>query len=54
MGKAVLKEERAFNLNAGLAPSADRLPEFFKEEPLSPSDFVFNVPDSEIDLFWDF
>ena len=54
MGKAVLKEERAFNLKAGFAPSADRLPEFFKEEPSPPSDFVFDVPDSGIDSFWDF
>ena len=54
MGKAVLKEERAFNLNAGFDPSADRLPEFFKEEPSPPSNFVFDVPDSEIDSFWDF
>jgi aldehyde:ferredoxin oxidoreductase len=54
MGKAVLKEERAFNIEAGLAPGADRLPEFFKEEPLPPSNLVFDVPDSEIDSFWDF
>ena len=54
MGKTVLKEERAFNLNAGFAPGADRLPEFFKEEPSPPSNFVFDVPDSEIDSFWDF
>jgi len=54
MGKTVLKEERAFNLNAGFAPGADRLPQFFKEEPSPPSNFVFDVPDSEIDSFWDF
>ena len=54
MGKAVLKEERAFNIKAGLAPGADRLPEFFREEPLPPSNLVFDVPDSEIDSFWDF
>jgi len=54
MGKAILKEERAFSLKAGFAPSADRLPEFFKEEPSPPSNFVFDVPDSEIDSFWDF
>ncbi len=54
IGKAVLKEERAFNLNAGFAPSADRLPEFFREEPSPPSDAVFDVPDSEIGSFWDF
>lgn len=54
MGKAILKEERAFNLSAGFAPSADRLPGFFKEEPSPPSNFVFDVPDNEIDSFWDF
>jgi len=54
MGKAMLKEERAFNLKAGFAPGADRLPEFFKEEPLPPNNFVFDVPDGEIDSFWDF
>jgi aldehyde:ferredoxin oxidoreductase len=54
MGKAVLKEERAFNIKAGLAPGADRLPEFFREEPSPPSNLVFDVPDSEIDSFWDF
>ena len=54
MGMAILKDERAFNLSAGFAPGADRLPEFFKEEPLPPGNFVFDVPDSEIDSFWDF
>jgi len=53
LGKTILKEERAFNLNAGFAPKADRLPEFFKEEPLPPSNAVFDVPDSELDSFWD-
>ena len=54
LGKTMLKEERVFNLKAGFSPGADRLPEFFKEEPLPPSNFVFDVPDSEIDSFWDF
>jgi len=54
MGKAVLRDERAFNRNAGFAPGADRLPDFFKEEPLPPTDFVFDIPDSAIDSFWDF
>ncbi|MFC2041123.1 aldehyde ferredoxin oxidoreductase N-terminal domain-containing protein [Chloroflexota bacterium] len=53
-GKTLLKEEREFNLAAGFAPGSDRLPEFFKEEPLPPSNFVFDVPDSKIDSFWDF
>jgi len=54
MGKAVLKEERTFNEKAGLTKAADRLPEFFKEDPLPPSGLVFDVSDSEIDSFWDF
>lgn len=54
MGKTVLKEERAFNEKAGFTKAADRLPEFFKEEPSPPSGLVFNVSDSEIDSFWDF
>jgi len=54
MAKEVLKDERAFNLKAGFAPSADRLPEYCKEEPYPPSNLVFDVPDSEIDSFWDF
>lgn len=54
IGKATLKEERAFNEKAGFTKVADRLPEFFKEDPLPPSGLVFNVSDSEIDSFWDF
>ncbi len=54
MGKSVMKEEREFNLNAGFSKGADRLPSFFKEEPLIPTDFVFDVPDEAIDAFWDF
>ena len=54
MGKAILKEEREFNLKAGLSPGANRLPEFMKEEPLPPGNLVFDVPDSDIDSFWDF
>ena len=54
MGKAMLRQERAFNLKAGIASSSDRLPEFFYEEPLPPSNLVFDVPNDEIDSFWDF
>ena len=54
MGKSVLKEEKAFNLRAGLTPGAGLLPEFFRDEPLPPSNLVFDVPASEIDSFWDF
>ncbi len=54
IGKTLIKDERTFNLNAGFAPGADRLPKFFREEPLPPSNFVFDVSDEEIDSFWDF
>ena len=54
MGKAMLREERAFNLKAGIAPSSDRLPEFFYEESLPPRNLTFDVPNDEIDSFWDF
>lgn len=54
MGKAMLKEERAFNINAGLGPSSDRLPDFCYDEPLPPRNLVFDVPNDEIDRFWNF
>jgi aldehyde:ferredoxin oxidoreductase len=33
-GKSILTNERDFNKRAGFTPEHDRLPEFFKEEPL--------------------
>ncbi len=54
MGKTMLREERTFNLKAGVGPSSDRLPEFFYEEPLPPRNLVFDVPNDEIDSFWNF
>jgi len=52
--KKLLAEERKFNINAGFTQRADRLPDFFQEEPLPPSDLVFSVPYSDLDSFWDF
>lgn len=49
LGKAVLKNEREFNLKAGLTAQHDRLPAFFKKEPLPPHNIVFKVPDEELD-----
>lgn len=54
IGKTIMKEERAFNLKAGITPGTDRLPEFFKDEPLPPTGLVFDVTDSDIDSFWNF
>lgn len=47
-GKSVLEKELAFNRDAGLGPSTDRLPDFFKNEALSPHEGIFDVPDGDI------
>jgi aldehyde:ferredoxin oxidoreductase len=53
MGRAALKKELAFNRNAGLGPATDRLPDFFKEEALSPHVGTFRVSNGEIDKVLD-
>ena len=54
MGKKMLREERAFNLNAGIAPVSDRLPDWMRSEPLPPTGAVFDVSQEEIDTFFNF
>jgi len=54
MGKEMLRQERAFNLKAGIGPGADRLPDWMRTEPLPPTNAVFDVPQEEIDNFFDF
>lgn len=49
LGIATLKAERQFNTNAGFTKQDDRLPQFFKEEPLLPSGNVFDVSDEDLD-----
>lgn len=49
MGIRVLQAERAFNKKAGFTSMDDRLPAFFKTEPLSPHQVVFEVTDQELD-----
>ena len=49
LGIATLKAEREFNTKAGFTKEDDRLPEFFKEEPLLPSGNVFDVSDDDLD-----
>ena len=48
-GMEVLNAERKFNKKAGFTKVHDRLPEFFKTEPLPPHNVVFEVPDEELD-----
>jgi aldehyde:ferredoxin oxidoreductase len=49
LGKSVLKAERDFNSRAGFTKEQDRLPEFFKTEPVPPHNVVFDVKDEDLD-----
>ncbi len=49
LGKKVLKMEREFNEKAGFTKEHDRLPRFFKTEPVAPHGVIFEVPDEELD-----
>ena len=49
LGKSVLKNERDFNKRAGMTEADDRLPEFFKKEPLPPHNITFQVSDQDLD-----
>ncbi len=54
LGKEMLRQERAFNIKAGIGPEADRLPDWMLTEPLPPTNAVFDVPQEEIDQLFDF
>jgi aldehyde:ferredoxin oxidoreductase len=47
--REIIRTERAFNAAAGLGREDDRLPDFFKDEPLAPHNSVFDVPDEDLD-----
>ena len=49
LGKKVLNMEREFNKKAGFGAEDDRLPRFFKTEPLPPHNITFAVKDEELD-----
>jgi aldehyde:ferredoxin oxidoreductase len=49
LGKSILKNEREFNLAAGLTAKDDRLPDYFKKEKLPPHDITFLVEDEDLD-----
>ena len=53
-GKAILKCERDFNFRAGFTEKDDRLPEYFKKEPLAPHNITFQVSDEELDQVYNF
>jgi aldehyde:ferredoxin oxidoreductase len=54
LGKQILNQERKFNALAGLTPAHDRLPDYFKNEALSPHNVTFNVTDKELDEVFNF
>lgn len=52
MGKEMLRQELAFNSKAGVAP--DGLPDWMRNEPLGPTNAVFDVSQADIDGVFDF
>ncbi|ACL01965.1 Aldehyde ferredoxin oxidoreductase [Desulfatibacillum aliphaticivorans] len=54
MGKRILNAEREFNAKAGLTKHDDRLPDFFKKEPLPPHNKTFLLSDDELDAVYNF
>lgn len=48
-GMQILKMERDFNKSAGFTKEDDRLPEFFRKEPLPPHEVTFDVSEEELD-----
>jgi len=48
-GQKILAFERGFNERAGFTKADDRLPRFFKREPLAPHNVTFDVADAELD-----
>jgi aldehyde:ferredoxin oxidoreductase len=53
LGQNVLTMERNFNKAAGFTRQHDRLPAFFKTEPVPPHDITFQVTDEELDTIFD-
>ncbi len=54
IGKEILRKEKEFNIAAGFTKADDRIPEFMKEEQLSPHSSKWDIEDKEVDGFWEF
>jgi aldehyde:ferredoxin oxidoreductase len=48
MGLNAIRNEREFNIRAGISPAGDKLPEFVYVEPLPPTNEVFDIPEEEM------
>jgi len=53
MGKETLKDELKFNEGAEFSKIYDLYPAFVRNEPLPPTDNVFDVEDSELNSIWE-
>jgi aldehyde:ferredoxin oxidoreductase len=49
LGKSVLRNERDFNMRAGMTNKDDRLPDYMLKENLAPHNIVFEVSDDDLD-----
>ena len=54
LGKKILRTELEFNRRAGFTSADDRLPEFFREEKLSPHDTIDDIKPEELDTVFNF
>ncbi len=54
LGKTILKQERAFNAEAGFTKAHDRLPTYLLKEALPPHNVTFDVSDAELDEVFNF
>ena len=48
LGQDILNLEREFNNRAGFTKNDDRLPDFFKKEPVGPHNVVCDISDEEL------
>jgi aldehyde:ferredoxin oxidoreductase len=48
MGVDTVRNEREFNVRAGLSPAHDKLPEYVYVEPLPPTNAVFDISEQEM------
>ncbi len=52
LGKTVLSMEKDFNMRAGFTSKDDRLPDYFRDEPIGPHNVTFTVKDEELDSLY--
>ncbi|MBP1748439.1 MAG: aldehyde ferredoxin oxidoreductase [Deltaproteobacteria bacterium] len=54
LGQKILKVEHDFNTRAGFTKEHDRLPAFFRVQPVAPHNVTFDIPDEELDKVFNF